>query len=464
MDASVSENASALPPPIGVQLPPGRGPERRYAAELLLGHVMGLPLRMEPSEGAPGATRLLLPQGRVLSLADTFFAGLDPHRPLHDAAHLPAGPAVLSRVLGPVPYGAEGLHDTAEGLHLEADVLGSTFLLATAWEELTLAGQPERHDAHGRLRPEATWAGRLQLTDRPLVHEWGEALAGLLRRLGYPAAPPARAPSLLPTHDLDQLWFYTSWAKRLAVAVGRPLGLWGRYVSRAPSALAGLHSADPYATLPALMDAAEAVGARAVFFVPGAVRRGPHDAPQPIAHPSARQLWRAVVQRGHALGLHPSHRSAEAPLLWAHELRRVQQATGAPIDWVRPHYLRGALQHVWLRAASLGIGQSASAGYATRLGFRTGLCIPYPVFSVIERRELPVREHPLVAMEVAPFAQRPETGAPSLAPEALAAQWAHARHLVRRSRGQMSFDWHNSTVATPAWAPYAPTLWATYRD
>lgn len=447
-------------PPLEIDYPHGFAAERRYALELLVGRVMGLPHTLR--EGGPGHYVLRVPGGRALRIADAHFGHANPAVGACDVAHLPGERTILSRVAGPVPYGGEGLIEDENGLTLEADLVGATFLLATAWEEVVLANQPELQDAHGRLRPEATWAGRLHLTERPLVHEWGEALAGLLRRLGYAAPTPERALQIQPTHDLDQLWFYTSWAKRWAVALGRPLGAWRQYVSRAPNPFAPLHAGDPYATCDALMDAAEAAGARAVFFVSGNRRRGRYDAPQALESPAAQALWRRIGQRGHHLGLHPAYRTSQQPLYWYREFTRLQQASGQAIDWVRPHYLLGRLQDIWLRAAAMGIGQSSSAGYADRVGFRTGLCVPYPAFSIALRRELPVVEWPLVAMEVAPFAQRPETGAPSLTPEELQRQLERVHHHTRRSRGAFTFDWHNSSIATPAWAPYAAARAACY--
>jgi len=446
---------------ITVAVPRGFEAERSYALSLLLEHVMGLTVSYVT--GAPDWYELKLPSGRRLRMWDDYFGRVNEKHRCTQAEYLPGALTVLSKALGPVPYGREGVSEDYEVITLEADLVGSTFLLATGWEEEVLAESAASLDAHGRVKPELTWQGRLHLTDRPLVHEWAEVLLGLLRKLGLNDYTRPDRPSVLPTHDIDEPAFYTSGLKRSAVTLLRPLGAWQKFVAGPPNPFSKTNEVDPYYTYEQLMRAAEAVGSQAVFFFSGNRLRGAHDKPYNVGTKKMRRLIEQIKARGHRIGLHPSYRSADEPLRMREELLALERVAG-PVEWVRPHYLRGTVQQVWLRAAALGLSHSSSAGYADRLGFRTGLCIAYPAFSTYLRQPLALTEWPLVAMEVAPFTRRPEQGAPSLTPDALQSAFATIQHRVRRSGGTFAFDWHNSTLATPAWSPYAGVWEGCYRS
>jgi hypothetical protein len=82
----------------------------------------------------------------------------------------------------------------------------------------------------------------------------------------------------------------------------------------------------------------------------------------------------------------------------------------------------------------------STLAYAEQVGFRSGTCREHPVFDVIERRALPLRERPLTVMEGTLFDYM------RLDPAAALAELRKARDSVRRFGGKMVLLWHNSSL------------------
>src|SRR5690606_24863414 len=96
----------------------------------------------------------------------------------------------------------------------------------------------------------------------------------------------------------------------------------------------------------------------------------------------------------------------------------------------------------WRAMADAGIAYDASLGFAPRPGFRAACCYEYPVWDLEAGEQLPLRERPLVAMEVSFFTyQRKTLDEAASDIESLAA-------TCRRYGGVMTLLWHNHWLAS----------------
>jgi hypothetical protein len=417
-----------------VEHPPGREPERRYAADVLLGEFLGLELEHAEAAGATATTLTFAGADRRLVLADGLFATAEwlapaslPARPL---ARLDA-PAGLDLEPLPVLYGNPAL-EVAEGeVRLGLDVLGGAFFFLTRYEELVV----EERDDRGRFPAAASLAAQEGLDERAVVNEYVELLWWALSRLWPSLERRPRAFSVVPSHDVD-------WPRRPERGTVNLRRAAGDLVARRDPLLAArrLVGPDPYDSFDALMDASERRGLRSAFYFIAGRTGGELDGNYTLDDPWIRRLLRRVHERGHEVGLHPSY----GTFLDAEQTRRERDALlracaeeGIEQDaWGgRQHYLRWRNPETWRNWDEAGLAYDSTLGWPDRGGFRCGVCFEYPVFDLRARRRLALRERPLVAMEMAVL----DTGDGAAAFERL-------RERCRRFGGEFTLLWHNSRL------------------
>jgi hypothetical protein len=456
-----------------VRAPSTFAPERRYVLDTVLSEWLGLEFELEAGDVGQVVIRFLGDASeRELTLPDVLF-GTPPGDWLTNRS-LPAVPLItLDAGLGtdprpaggddrtasprgaslPVIFGTRGADSrwwsaTERGLALRVDIFGSAFFALTLYEE----NVRREVDEHERYPAPASLASTHGFLQRPLIDEYVELLWIALRAL-WPSI--ARRPTrfiLRLTHDVDRPWAVLG---RNALSVGR--GLAADLVRRGDTALAvqriravvearsGRVDHDPYNTFDFLMDTSERVGIRSTFFfMAGGDVRGV-DATYDLADPLLADLLRRVHQRGHEVGLHASYQTFRSTSGMRRELEDLKTACHVvgfeQAAWgVRQHFLRFAVPETWRIQANAGLDYDSTVGFAKENGFRAGTCREYPVFDLTERRELALRERPLVMMEVA----SPEFLAHDL--EGAAAKALALVAECRRLNGQAVLLYHNSSL------------------
>ena len=151
--------------------------------------------------------------------------------------------------------------------------------------------------------------------------------------------------------------------------------------------------------------------------------------------------------RGHEIGLHGSYETFRDPARLKGELERLvhacaqerieQEAWGA-----RQHFLRWENPTTWRAYEEAGLAYDTTLGYSSRPGFRAGSCHEYPVFDLRARRELRLRERPLVVMDT------PTLDRLGLDDDGLGALIERLRAECRRAGGDFTVLWHNNWLVT----------------
>ena len=369
--------------------PPGYAPERAYAARVLLGELLGLEHTVE--EGPVSAWELHCDGGTV-TIPDVLFQ--TPPGDWLTPATLPAGPGL---------YGD--------------DLFGTAFFLLTRYEELALADR----DEHDRFPAEAT---RSDL-DRAQVDDCAEALLQALRTVAPRLEPRRRPFRVVPSHDVD----YPRLTPHLRLSFLRHGNLWAA------------RPTDPFDTFDRLMDASERRGLRAAFYFLADA------APYSLEERGIRALLEKIHVRGHEIGLHGSYATFRDPAKLKAELEllvRVCAEEGIEQDeWGgRQHFLRWECPTTWQAYEEAGLAYDTTLGYSARPGFRTGTCHEYPVYDLRARRELRLRERPLVLMDT-PTLDRLE-----LPDGELERLIGRLRDECRRVHGDFTVLWHNNWLVT----------------
>jgi peptidoglycan/xylan/chitin deacetylase (PgdA/CDA1 family) len=341
----------------------------------------------------------------------------------------------------PVLYGGEPLLRFVDGeVELGLDVLGSVFFLLTRYEEA--AGR--QRDERERFPASASLAFREGFLDRPLANEYVEVLWRVMARIWPRLGRRSRSFAERPTHDVDflrcrQPTLRTTLDRTVRDAVFR----------REPSlALARLSAfarparADPFDTFDLLMDASERAGMRSTFYVIAGRTGGSIDGDYELEDPFARRLLRRIHERGHEVGLHGSYgtfRDAEATRAELERLKRVAAEEGIDQEaWGgRQHFLRWENPTTWRNYEKAGLAHDSTLAFAERAGFRAGTCFEYPVFDLVEGKQLRLRERPLIAMDASLVRYAGLRG------DAVVAEVERLRERCRRYEGEFVLLWHN---------------------
>jgi hypothetical protein len=402
---------------IRARLPPTYGPERRYALEVLL----GVPVECEVADVA--AIELAVGDDEPVVLAEGLFA--TPEADWLTPASLPRTP--LASVDG-VPL----LYGTPE----RPDLLGSAFFCLTRYEELVDATRDERD----RYPATASLAFREGFLGRPVADEYAQLLRGLLERR-WPRLPWQRhAFSVVPSHDVDHPLATGPRLRPAAAELLRRRDLDGalRRLVRGPRAVD---------TFDWTMDESERRGLRSAFYFIAGHTGGAIDGDYSLEDPWIRRLLRRIDERGHEIGLHPSHetfRDPEATIAEADRLRRTLDELGIDQERIggRQHFLRWENPATWRAWEAAGLAYDSSLGYSDRPGFRSGTCREHPVFDLRERRTLALRERPLLVMDVTLVLHL------GLGDDETVAAAHELRAEAVRVQGDYTVLWHNNHLAS----------------
>ena len=204
---------------------------------------------------------------------------------------------------------------------------------------------------------------------------------------------------------------------------------------------------DPYDSFDFIMDQSERHGLRSAFYFIAGGSDARFDAAYSLEDPWIEALIARIHARGHEIGLHPSYRTFRDAAAICRERDSLAQACERAgveqAQWGgRQHFLRWENPTTWRAWEQAGLSYDSSLGFSAEPGFRCGVCTEYPVFDLLAKRELTLRERPLLAMEMALFA-----GAASSA--AGLETLSTLRSCCERFGGNLTLLWHNSRLASP---------------
>jgi hypothetical protein len=355
----------------------------------------------------------------------------------------------------PVLYGAPGPDDRPlvelddQGARVHVDVFGSAFFQLTRYEEAL----PGERDRYRRFPAAATVAVREGFLGVPVVDAYVELVWAALQRLWPRLVRPRRRYHVLLSHDVDDP----------LSTLGRSRGLLARQLAgdvvrrrdpelllRRARALAdarrGWLDRDPHATFDLLMDVSERHGLRSAFYFLSSNDVNPHGGRYDLVdHPWVGRLMGRIHRRGHEVGFHAGFGTFDNPQRTVEEfahLRAVAEREGVRQErWGgRQHYLQWANPVTWRNWEHAGLDYDCTLAFSEALGFRTGTCHEYPVFDLLARRRLALREQPFQIMDVTLF------GHLKLTPDAAHAAVTDIARQCRRFSGSLGVLWHNDEV------------------
>jgi hypothetical protein len=321
------------------------------------------------------------------------------------------------------------------------DLLASAVLVLSRYEELANT----RRDAHGRFEAASSMAVRDGYLDRPIVDEYGLALESIVCALIPGWKPRLRRLRVKLSHDVDEIGIPFS-PKLVAVQ------LFARrsFVSGLRDLAGGIAPVMPGSLLQVieLCTLAEKHGLRSALYWK-ASGRGLYDSGYSLADPRIAKVIAEARDRNLEMGVHPGYDTLLAPEKLREEVALCRRALQQQTIGGRQHYLRWSPE-TWAHWEQCGLAYDSTVGYADRIGFRAGTCVPYFPWLWNENRRAALLEIPLIMMD------RTITSYMGLTPDE---SLATLKTLMRRCQavgGVLALLWHNNCLGHPFSGYYLP--------
>lgn len=295
----------------------------------------------------------------------------------------------------PVLYGNDECkieHDVPTNtINCGIDIWASAFFLLTRWEEYV---NPTR-DEHGRFPASESIALKYNFLHLPIVNFYAYMLTEMLIHIGYHIEDHLEENSILArtiilTHDIDILQSNPKWK-----SIGGDI-LKRHNINMALHRLFTFR--DPLDGYDYLMDKSEHIGTKSIFFFMAADHREGYSDNYLNTKKFAQTIDK-IKKRGHLIGFHAGHGTADNPERYTEELQLLRQHTGVDITFSRQHFLKFDMPNTFNILEANGITHDFSLGYSDSEGFRCGTGNSYQVFDILARKTLNVREVPLIIMD-----------------------------------------------------------------
>lgn len=446
-----------------VTTPAGYEHARTWIIDTLLGEFLGLKYVIRVVDGEELS---ILVGERTLVMPDTFFARVrgdwggaaSCRLNLSQTFSVTDLPFEVKTIEPSVPnlIGDETCCVSQERLRLPVDIFGTAFVFLSRYEEFV----DRRRDEHDRYAARYSQVGQSEFLERPIVNELLELLWSGLSYLEPRLERKQRRGRTAVTADIDIPYSPGNVnVRRLIRRVGGDL-LRRKSLVDACGTLTSFvatkfdnYGLDPYfPSLQWLIDENEKLGQPLTLYFIADQSAGDIDGVYSLEEPVIRRVIERARLAGYDIGLHPSYGTYRDPHQLKHERDRLNEVVKRvdpdyEVTQCRQHFLRWSVSETARHQAEAGLKFDSTLGYADAAGFRTGVCYEFGMFDLVEQRPLPIRQRPLIAMEVSLF------GASYMNVK----NHEEALDILRRLKqnclhfdGEFRFLWHNNMLRTDA--------------
>ncbi len=319
---------------------------------------------------------------------------------------------------------------------LPFDLFSAAFYMVSRYEEYN----KHKKDKYGRFQISESIAWQGKFLEMPIVHLWAEKLAQALLTF-FPDLifnPPAYR--FVPTIDIDHVYAYRGrgWTRSMGSTFRSLLKGNIEDVKMRFTVLSGLGK-DPFDIYDYLIALHRKMELRAVYFILFASYGG-DDNNISLKDKDFHRILHNLDQE-QTVGIHPSLSSNK------HKERLVSEVTGLAeilerdILISRQHFLKISFPRTYRHLISLGITDDYSMGYASHLGFRAGIAIPFNFFDLSKNESTPLRVHPVAIMDVTLMDYL------RLSPEKSLETIRRVITTIKAVNGEFISLWHNESLS-----------------
>lgn len=379
---------------ITISIPRDNHAERGYVIDVVFSCMLGLPYSLLPGKDATGYHIYF--DGAELFFKDCFFGRFPGPLSYLTREAIPANVTYLkNRFMTeqnlPVIYGCDDLVFEDKKMTCGIDLFGSVFFMLTRWEEIA----HQVRDFHDRFPAKESLAFRGGFLNRPVVNEYVEMLWNMMVHLGYRGERKFRAFKLVLTHDVDHLDYPATGR----ILLGDLLKYRNIHLARRHFLRYLQTGSNPFDYFDFLMSRSEKLGLQSRFYFLASQSGLPYDCRFYLDQERFRDLVARICRRGHLIGFHPGYYTYNDEARWQAEKSRLEQTLGCTVTEGRQHYLRFDVAQTFMIWENQGMETDSSLCYVDLEGFRCGTGDTFPVFDCMGRKQLRLRERPLIIMD-----------------------------------------------------------------
>lgn len=290
----------------------------------------------------------------------------------------------------PVIFGTDEIIVSAKKIICGIDVFASSFFMLARWEEYV----NKSRDKHDRFPGTESLAQKNNFLHRPVVNEYAELLWNMMKKLGYQGKRKQRNFDLVMTHDVDHLDY-----------PGAPRMIFGDILKRKNLLLARKHfkqsirGVNPYDTFEFLMSTSERLGLKSHFYFMSSYDKLPYDPDNYLKTDRFISKVREIRERGHIIGFHPGYHTYRDLDRFRQEKLLLEESVQQEIHESRQHYLRMDVSKTLPICNDSKLIIDSTMGFHDHEGFRCGTGDMFPVFDLLNRTQLHLKERPLIIMD-----------------------------------------------------------------
>ena len=423
--------------------------ERRYIIDTLIGDFLGLDYELIFHKSDKTIFKTV--KNKELVFKDNFWNKYADENNYLKKSALPTDITWISNEFIPekdlpVIFGNDRLEIDENRIICGIDVFASAFFMLTRWEEYVIKDR----DRHSRFPDNLSLAQKNNFHYRPVVNEYVEMIWNMLKFLGCRQKRKSHTFKIIPTHDIDFFLKFETFKDFLRTFGGDLLKRKNFHLALKTSKeylqVISKKAKDPYNTFDYLMDLSEQNNLQSLFyFIAG--KKGETDVHYNFLTEKVNKTLKHILGRGHIVGIHGSYDSYNDNAVFVREIKRFREF-GIEVKEGRQHFLRFEVPTTWQIWDNNNMQYDSTIGYSNDMGFRAGVCYPYKVFDILNRKNLNLIEKPLIAMDVAAKRKYPDKNDMLTALRKI-------KNTVKKYNGEFVLLWHNSNFNNFLWYNYS---------
>ncbi len=318
---------------------------------------------------------------------------------------------------------------------LPSDPFAKSFYLLSRYEEYL----PFTKDRYGRFSAKESASYQNNILTKPTVNIFAQELKKQIEAKHPNFLFPNKKYLFTPTLDIDNAYAYRgkSIIRTIAgylrsIAKGDIQDIIARFNVVTKKKL------DPYDSYELQFKIHKKYNLNPIYFFLLA-NWGENDKNLPYAHPLMQSLIKNISSVAE-IGIHPSYGSNKFPALISIEKKRLEDSLGKKITKSRQHFLKLTFPQTYRNLISSGIQDDYSMGYADEIGFRAGICSPFPFYDLEKEEITNLIIHPFPVME------NTLNNYMKLSPEKALDKVKEVIKEIKNVNGEFISIWHNQTL------------------
>lgn len=326
-------------------------------------------------------------------------------------------------------YGNNEIKVENNNYYIGADIIGTAFFLLTQWESTIKEG-----DHLGRYDYETSTLKKFDLYDTPIVNQYIFLLKNLLEKIGVESKLNDYKPEF--TSDIDSITKYKTFRNLLGGLYHRKsLSVIGEYFQSRND-----KTKDPYFTFDYMFNKIQKKNIDSTLYFMTDVQDVKYDTVDyNLNEPLIQNLFLQLKERNCKIGLHPSINSWKSKETIVEQKMKLETAAKEEANTIRQHYLRYDVRETIPAMNEAGFKSDSSVQFTQGCGFAAGMCTPYSLYDLKNRKITNVIETPLIFMKKKDYVKDVE------------ASFHKAKSIIdeaKKYNGRFSILFHNADLET----------------